>query len=124
MKPKALSRADVVALEKKGKRTALENRLVAQIKAAGLPVPMREAYLIPLRLWRWDLAWGHPQCLAVEVQGGTWMPTRGAHSRGAGQRRDAEKQNAAVLAGWRCLVVTSDMVRDGSALATIQEALK
>lgn len=98
--------------------------------ASGVPEPVREHRFHPTRRWRFDLAWPDRR-IAVEVDGGTWMPdtdedgkpTRGAHSRGAGQRRDFEKQNEAAILGWRVLRVSTDMVRDGTALEQIARAL-
>lgn len=57
------------------------------------------------RKWRWDFSWPHLM-VSVEIMGGTWM--RGGHSRGAGQQRDFEKQNAAVTMGWSVLLYTTD----------------
>lgn len=101
--------------------SALEDQLVWQLRAVGLPAPTRELRFAPPRRWRFDLAWPERQQVAVEVEGGTWV--RGRHSRGAGMRKDAEKYNAAMLAGWRVLRVTSDMIADGSAVAVIEQAL-
>ena len=72
------------------------------------------------RRWRFDRAWLNCK-LAVEIEGGTWV--KGRHSRGAGMRADAEKYNAATLQGWRVLRFTGDMVKDGSAIATVVHAL-
>lgn len=100
--------------------SALEDTLVFHIRAKRLPEPEREVQLFKDRRWRYDLVW-RPQMLTVEVDGGTWV--RGAHSRGWGQRRDAEKQNRAVLEGWAVLRFTSDMVMSGEAVATLVQAL-
>ncbi len=98
----------------------LEAQLVLHLKVAKLPMPQREYQFCRERKWRFDLAWPD-QWLAVEIDGGTWI--RGAHSRGYGQRRDCQKQNAAVARGWRLYRFTSDMVQSGEALATLMEAL-
>lgn len=100
----------------------LEDTLLFQIRACGLPMPEREVYLIPGRRFRWDCVWAE-QRLALEVQGGTWSRIRGAHSRGAGQARDAEKLALATLAGWRCLAVTTDQIRSGVAVGWIERGL-
>lgn len=99
----------------------LEELLVAQIRAAGLPEPVRELRFDPLRRWRFDLAWPEAR-LAVEADGGTWA--RGRHVRGVGYLRDCEKVNAAVLTGWRVLRFTADMIADGPALEAIRRALE
>jgi hypothetical protein len=98
----------------------LELALIQQLRFAGLPAPARQVRAVPGRYWRWDL--GYPdRRLLIEVHGG--HRGHGAHSRAEGATRDAEKQNAATLAGWRCLVVTGEMVEDGRALALVEQAL-
>jgi len=99
----------------------LEEKMAFQMRVAGLPNPEREFRFDLVRRWRFDFAWPD-KMVALEVDGGTW--SRGAHSRGKGQRRDAEKQNAAHLLGWTVYRATSDMVKDGTALNVIEEALK
>jgi hypothetical protein len=104
--------------------SALEDALFWQLRVTRQPLPEREVCLIPGRRFRWDFVWREPQYrLTVEVQGGTWSKVRGAHSRGKGQARDAEKQALATLAGYRCLTVTSDQIRSGQALGWIAKAL-
>lgn len=99
----------------------LEDKLTLQCRLVGLPPPDREVKLIPGRRYRWDLVW-QAQRVVVEIQGGTW--SRGAHSRGVGQARDAEKQALATLAGYRCLSVTSDQIRSGQAVGWIEALLR
>src|SRR5690348_7925662 len=89
------------------------------VAAAGLPEPIREYRFAPPRRWRFDLAWPSFR-VALEIEGGTWAG--GRHVRGEGFERDAEKYNAATLAGWRVLRVTTGMVRDGRALALLEDA--
>ena len=89
------------------------------VTAAGLPAPIREYCFAPPRRWRFDLAWPSLR-LALEIEGGVW--TGGRHVRGVGFERDAEKYNAATLAGWRVLRVTTGMIRDGRALAMLEQA--
>jgi very-short-patch-repair endonuclease len=98
----------------------LEERLLWQIAAVGLPAPVREYQFAPPRRWRFDLAWPERR-IAVEVEGGTWV--HGRHVRGDGYRRDVDKYNAAVQLGWAVFRVTADMVRDGSALALLESVL-
>jgi len=100
--------------------SALEGQLALQLRLAGLPKPEREYRFDPTRKWRADFAWPALKLL-VEVEGGTWM--QGRHARGAGMRADAQKYNHAVLENWRLLRVTPDMIRDGTALQTIERAL-
>jgi len=73
------------------------------------------------RGYLWDFAWPEARLL-VEIHGGTFVG--GAHSRGARQRKDFEKQNAAVMAGWRVLTFDTTMVRDGTAIMTVENVLR
>ena len=77
----------------------------------------REYKAIPGRRYRWDFRIG--KTLLVEVQGGTWARARTGHSTGTGIRHDCEKNNLAVLHGYRVLYFTSDMVGSGEAVNTI-----
>jgi hypothetical protein len=89
------------------------------LDAAGLPTPIREHRFAPPRRWRFDYCWPSLR-LALEVEGGTW--TGGRHVRGQGYERDCEKYNAAALAGWKVLRVTTGMVSDGRALSLLEQA--
>ncbi len=101
----------------------LEDALLLQIRAAGLPEPVREVRFDPRRRWRLDLAWPtHSPPTACEVEGGKW--TRGRHVRPTGFEEDCIKYSAAALAGWCVLRVTGDMITDGRALALLTRALK
>lgn len=100
----------------------LEAALEFQIKAAGLPEPQREAMLVPGRRFRWDFAWPIHR-LAVEVQGGLYLP-KGGHTSAAGVTRDCEKAALALLEGYRPLSVTSEQIRTGHALAWIEALLR
>lgn len=101
--------------------SALEQRLVDDLAAAGLPAPVREfRFAAPLRQWRFDLCWGD-RMVAVEVEGGAFIG--GRHGTGAGMTKDCEKLNQAALLGWRVLRFTAPMIRSGEALNTIRRAL-
>jgi hypothetical protein len=91
-----------------------------QITASGLPQPVTEYRFAPPRRWRFDYCWPN-KGLACEVEGGVWV--KGRHTRGTGYEKDCEKYNAAVLAGWRVLRVTTGMVQSGEALKVIEAAL-
>jgi very-short-patch-repair endonuclease len=102
----------------------LETLLASHIHAAGLPVPEREARLIPNRRYRADFYFHDAERgagLVVEVQGGTFRG--GRHTRGAGYESDCEKLALLTLLGYRVLWVTGRQVRSGQALRWIQEAL-
>ncbi|SRR6266852_8033007 len=102
-------------------RERLENQLLFQMQAAGLPTPRRELRFFPARRWRFDFAYPD-RLLAIEVEGGTW--TGGAHVRGAHYASDCRKYNTAAIIGWKLLRVTSDMIESGEALRTIDWALR
>lgn len=95
--------------------------LVRIIEWTALPHPVTELRFDPTRRWRFDLAWPELM-LAVEVEGGLWVG--GRHTRGKGFEADCEKYNAAVLAGWRILRVTPEMIDDGRALKIVELALQ
>lgn len=97
----------------------LADTLAWQVKAAGLPEPVRELRFSDRR-FRFDLAWPE-QRLAAEVDGGTW--TGGRHSRGQGIHNDCVKVSLAASMGWRCMRFDREMVESGQALALVEEAL-
>ncbi len=101
--------------------SALEDLLERHIRLTGLPTPEREYRFHPRRRWRFDFAWPR-YMLAVEVDGGIY--SRGRHVRGAGFERDAEKRNAAVMAGWRVLHFTPRQVKSGAAVRAIECLLR
>lgn len=55
----------------------------------------------PTRDYRFDFV--HlPSKVALEVQGGVWLP-RGGHTSGAGYTKDIEKENLALQLGYRVM---------------------
>jgi len=98
-------------------KSNLEETLAFQIKAAGLPVPVREYRFHPSRRWRFDFAWPDYR-IAVEVEGGVW--SGGRHGRGSGIVQDIEKGNAAVILGWQVLRATTNTVKSGAALKDLE----
>lgn len=100
--------------------SALEERLLFQIRALQLPEPVREYKFHPTRRWRSDFAW--PDCrLLVEVEGAHW--TNGRHTRGSGFEADCEKYSEAALNGWAVIRCTSTHIKSGEAVDWIQRAL-
>lgn len=97
-----------------------EEALATQLDWAGLPKPVREYVFAPPRRWRFDFAWPDRR-VAVEVEGGSYVG--GRHTTPAGYEKDAEKYNAAALAGWLVLRVVPHMVRDGRAIAYVEQAM-
>ncbi len=75
--------------------------VLAYFKDAGLPQPLLEHKFHPDRRWRFDFAWPFPPQVALEVDGGIWI--HGGHNRGAQMKATWEKENEAVIAGWRIL---------------------
>lgn len=100
----------------------LVRHLITRCIQVGLPEPVREFYFHPTRKWRYDLAFLGGFRLLIDVQGGTWV--QGHHSRGTGYRNDCIKMAEAVLAGYRVLWLTSDMISDDTAIDLIERALK
>ena len=98
-----------------------EDTLLYQIRADGLPEPVREYKFHPHRRWRFDFAWPDLK-LAVEVEGGLWQ--WGRHNRPAGYEEDLEKYNEATLLGWRLLRFSTDMVVYGLAVETIKRFME
>lgn len=97
--------------------SALEENLLFQVRAIGLPEPVREHRFHATRKWRFDLAWPALK-LAVEVEGGTY--SGGRHTRGKGFESDCEKYGEAMLLGWNVYRCTGPMIKKGHAIRTIE----
>ena len=96
--------------------SAGEETLAFQLRAAKIDFDREYRFGAPRR-WRADFRVGD---WLIEVEGGQWS---GGHKRGAAADTDTEKQNQAVIDGWRPLRFTTAQVTDGRALATIERAL-
>jgi len=96
-----------------------EESLSTLLRWDGLPEPVREHRFAPPRRWRFDFAW-IAERVACEVEGGAFS---GGHKRYKAYESDCEKQNEAMLQGWRVLRVTPAMVDDGRAIEVIRKAL-
>lgn len=103
-------------------KSALEEQLAYQIRLTGLPDPVREYKFHPDRRFRTDFAWPSKKLL-VEVEGGIWMK-KGRHTSGKGYESDCTKYNEATLLGYRVLRFTGNMVKSGTAITQIEEALR
>ncbi len=77
--------------------------LMGLLRPHGIPEPKCEYRFDPDRKWRFDLAWP-VQKVALEIDGGLFV--EGAHNRGLALLGQMEKQNAAVLQGWKILRYT------------------
>jgi hypothetical protein len=98
----------------------LEELLLLQLRAEGLPEPVREFRFYPTRRWRFDLCWPD-RLLAFEVEGGQYV--MGRHQRPKGYAADAEKYSHAAIAGFRVLRATGEQIEDGRAVAWLKQAL-
>jgi len=87
----------------------LEEKFLRLWQEAGGPDLVREYRFHPDRRWRFDFAHVASHT-AYEVEGG--VHSQGRHTRGAGFTADAEKYNAAALAGWRVFRFTGPMIKD------------
>ena len=99
----------------------LKTHIAEVLKAGGWPeewiqteYPFSEG-----RRWRMDIAIPHMR-LAFECDGGKW---HGGHRRGAALEADYERQNVAIMTGWRLLRFTNEQILDGRALAWLKEWL-
>jgi len=97
--------------------------LIVQCKMLNLPEPEEEYTFHPERGWRFDLAWPALR-VAVEVEGGLYLPGGGRHNRGKGYENDCEKYSEASILGWVLVRVTYKMIRHGKALALIEKAVR
>lgn len=95
-----------------------EEALAFQLRAVGLPSPVREHRFAHPRRWRFDFAWP-TLAVAVEVEGGQWV---GGHT-GNRYVSDIEKYNDAAIRGWTVLRVTPAMVEEGTAVGLIERAI-
>ena len=101
-------------------KSKLEESMALQILEAELPKPEREMRFHPIRRWRFDFYWPTFQ-VALECEGAVFAG--GRHTRGSGFTGDCEKYNEAVCMGISVLRVTSQHIKDGSALKWLKVAL-
>ena len=71
------------------------------------------------RRWRFDVAIPSLM-LAFELDGGKWS---GGHRRGNALEADYERQNAAILDGWKLFRFTNDQAKNGYMKNFIEENL-
>jgi very-short-patch-repair endonuclease len=98
-----------------------EETMAFQLKAAGLPEPIRQFRFLPPRRWRADFAWPE-RMLLLEVDGGVFIA--GGHNRGQAYTLDRERDAEAICNGWTVLRVTSGQVESGQALSWVERLLK
>ena len=122
-KPNA--RSIIIAEERANKTLKWERLLEYQLKCLGL----KDVYLgvsqfkfHPTRQWAYDRGW--PELMfVIDIDGGEWMK-RSGHNTGNGMRRDREKDCEALLAGYKIMRFTGDMVDEGVAAAYIEKLFK
>jgi len=99
----------------------LENMFAWQIRVLGkLPLMESQYQFNPDRRWRADFAFVEEKIL-VEIEGGIWI--NGGHNRGARMIEDMNRQNWAVLHGWRCFRFADKHVKSGEAITIVESAL-
>lgn len=87
--------------KKRSKRSHLEDALFKEFQFYAIPAPERQFRFHPTRRWAFDFAWPDRK-IAIEISGGIFMPGgKGGHNRGAYMEETFDKQNQAVLRGWR-----------------------
>jgi hypothetical protein len=96
--------------------------LLLQCEERGLPTPVLEFRFCIERKWRADRGWPE-QMVIAEIDGGSWLPQGGRHTRGKGFENDCIKLNTAAILGYRVLRFTPAMVQSGIAIAHIEQAL-
>ena len=118
----------------------LEQELLIQVKCLKLPAPVQEYRFAAeavglgkglrerllnagMKNWRFDFAWPDSM-LAVECEGGAWVPGGGRHTRGKGFEGDLMKYHHAMRLGWDVYRCSGPLIRSGQAVNLIQDLLK
>ena len=100
--------------------STLADTLALQLRTSKiLPAFEREVRFHPKRLWRLDF-FERSRKLAVEVNGGIYIPGGGRHNRGAALEKEYEKLNAAAEMGIVVLLYGPKAVANGNALRNIE----
>ena len=97
-----------------------EETLVAHLRAYQIPFE-REFQFHAVRKWRVDFLIG--KNIAVEVEGGGSNGMVGRHQSRQGFQNDCVKYNRLAIMGYTLLRYTTADVKNGIAIAEIQEAL-
>src|SRR5258707_9278432 len=100
------------------KRSLAQELLRTHLQELGIKTEA-EYRFDPARRWRFDLA-SIEHRIAFECDGGKWS---GGHRRGKALEADYERQNAAIMQGWRLLRFTNEQVLKGEALGWLKEHL-
>lgn len=110
--------ASTKPVKRKNKKTVVEELMASQLHDAGLAPFQQNAYFIRGRKFQADFWWPEKR-IALEVDGGVWMP-RSGHTSGAGYTSDRERDVEALLQGIITVRYTSDQVRNGYAISTFK----
>lgn len=101
-----------------------EETLASHLRAYDIAFE-REFQFHPTRKWRFDFMIVKPNSngkrIAVEVEGGSYM--QGRHQSKTGFAADLVKYNRAQIMGYMVLRYTTQDVKNGVAIAEIQEAM-
>jgi hypothetical protein len=103
-------------------RQAATTALLLQLRALQVFF-VQEHRFHPERKWRFDVALPD-YMVAIEVDGGTFLPTGGRHTRGAGHREDLRKTGAALELGWLVVHTIPELVKSGEALRHVEAAIR
>ena len=95
---------------------------LVQLQALGLPAPVPEFRFAPPRRWAFDFAFLADK-IAIECEGGTWIPGGGRHTRGVGFARDCQKYGEAFARGWTVLRATPAMFNDGTVATWLERRM-
>jgi very-short-patch-repair endonuclease len=92
-----------------------------RLLASDVEEPEEEFRFDPVRRWRFDFAWPEKR-VAVEIDGGQWLPNGGRHSRDS----DRAKLNRAAVMGWRVLRFSPQELNSNphDAIQCVREALE
>lgn len=94
----------------------IEEQLADAVEARLGKRPRTEVRIFPERRWRYDLVFDLPIGVIVEVDGSR-------HASIVRNRKDAEKRNAAIAAGYRCLTYQASSVLTKSRLPKIVDQI-
>lgn len=110
---KAATLTDAQKALKAVEREKLQRRFADLWRQLGGPALKAEHRFHPTRRYRLDFVVLPVELkIGFEIDGGTWSEERTGHNWGTGITRDHEKQNLAMLAGWRIFRFTADMLSD------------
>jgi len=117
VKPKEILKKEQAKLD----RIRWHAQLVRDLKAYKLYDFVQEHRFHAIRQFRFDIAFVDRK-LAIEIDGGIWLD-KGGHQTGTGYQNDRDKDELALLDGWRVYRVTPKMVKSGRAVQTIEKLL-